>query len=72
VANMPPQPEQAMVLNVLSRTLALVAVRVPEDYDQYDNTLRDVIDIIGESAEGLFQVDGEGFYDGSDLILKMA
>lgn len=64
--------DQALVLDVLARAQAVVSLHVPADYDHQDETLNAIVDLIAESAEGLFQVDGEGFYDGNELILRMA
>ncbi|HLA44395.1 MAG TPA: hypothetical protein VJZ27_13210 [Aggregatilineales bacterium] len=65
------EPEQARVLDVLARTQAVIAVGVPDDYDEQSGTVFDVIEIIANAAVGLFQVDGEGFYDGAQLILRL-
>ena len=71
VARLPSSPEQQDVLNFLPRTQAVVLVGVPNDYDTASGALDEVGDIVANAAPGLFQVDGEGFYDGSNLILAL-
>lgn len=71
VSRLPHNPSQELVLDVLARAQAVVAIGVPDDFDQQSPALRDVIDLVADAAEGLFQVDGEGFYDGDELILKL-
>ena len=71
VASLKNEPDQNLVLDVLARTQSLIAIGVPEDYDHENDTLTRLVDIVANFAEGLFQVDGEGFYDGSNLILRL-
>jgi hypothetical protein len=71
VARLPHSPEQQDVLNFLPQTQALVTVGVPDDYESASGALDEVGDIVSNAAAGLFQVDGEGFYDGSNLILAL-
>jgi hypothetical protein len=66
------EPAQGQVLDVLARTQAVLAIGVPDDYDNTNDALNEIIDIVANAAEGLFQVDGEGFYDGNQLILPMS
>lgn len=71
IARLPRSPEQQDVLDYLPRTQAVVTVGVPDDYDTSSGALDEVGDIVANAADGLFQVDGEGFYDGSNLILAL-
>jgi hypothetical protein len=71
LARLPSSPEQQEVLNFLPRTQAVVTVGVPDDYDHSSGALDEIGDIVANAAAGLFQVDGEGFYDGSNLILAL-
>jgi len=71
VAALPRQSTQGQVLDVLARALAVVAVGVPDDYDPQSGALDAVIDIMASSGAGLFQVDGEGFYEDGQLILEL-
>lgn len=65
-------PTQTLVLDVLARTRALLAVGVPDGFSrQFDAALDLLLEHISDVAEGLFQVDGQGFYDGDTLILKL-
>ncbi|MFP4321342.1 MAG: hypothetical protein ACLFTK_02715 [Anaerolineales bacterium] len=66
------EPDQGLVLDVLTRTQAIIMIGVPDDYDNAAPALDDTLDIVSNAAEGLFQVDGEGFYDGNRLILPLA
>ena len=72
VSRLTDEPDQDLVLDVLARTRSLIAVGVPDDYESDDEALSDVLDIVANFSEGLFQVDGEGFYDGGRLILRLA
>ncbi len=65
------EPDQGLVLDVLTRAQAIVMIGVPDDYDPAAPALDDTLDIVSNAAEGLFQVDGEGFYDGPRLILPL-
>lgn len=62
---------QGFVLDTLSRTQALVLIVVPDDYDDDHDALNHVIDIVTNSAEGIFHVGGEGFYEGDSFILEL-
>ena len=65
-------PNQTLVLDVLARTRALLAVGVPDGFSrQFDAALDILLEYVGDVAEGLFQVDGQGFYDGDTLILRL-
>ena len=71
VAQLPKSPEQQDVLDFLPRTQVVVLVGVPDDYDNASGALDDIGEIVANAAAGLFQVDGEGFYDGGNLILAL-
>jgi hypothetical protein len=71
VAQATGEPEQSRVLDNLARAQSVVAIGVPDDYDNNAAALNDTIDVVVQSADGLFQVDGDGFYDGSQLILPL-
>jgi hypothetical protein len=66
------EPDQHLVLNVLARTQALVTVGVPDGLTaEFAWALDCVLTGVSRLAEGLFQVDGAGFYDGPTLILRI-
>lgn len=73
VSRQPRSPDQQLVLDVLARTQALLTLGVPDTLtDEFAAALDNAVSIISSMAEGLFQVDGEGFYDGHTLILRIA
>lgn len=72
VSRLAANPERYLVLNALARTQALVAIGVADDYDEDAAALDTLVTSVAYSAEGLFQVDGQGFYDGHELILKVS
>ena len=71
VSQLPGDPNQHRVLDVLARTLAVVAVGVPDDYHYDSGVLDDLTGIIANAGDGLFQADGDGFYDQGQLILEL-
>ncbi len=72
VSKLDDSPEKNRVLDVLSRTQALVIVGITEDRsDAFPAALDNILDVVSNSAEGLFQVDGEGFYEHGSLILPL-
>lgn len=73
VSRLPDHPNKTLVLSILARTQALVAVGVPDGFPpEFDEILDIITYSIATETPGLFQVDGDGFYDGDDLILKMS
>lgn len=71
VSLLPQSAAQWQVLDVLARTIAVVAVGVPDDYDYQSGTLDIMAEIIANAGDGLFQADGEGFYEQGELILEL-
>lgn len=72
VSDLDDSSEKTLVLDVLARTQALVIIGVSGDgSDAFNAALDNILDVVGNSAEGLFQVDGEGFYEGGSLILPL-
>ena len=58
----------------ISRARAIIALRVLRQARTSEATselLQPAIDWIAGSRSGLFQVDGEGFYDGEELLLEL-
>ena len=65
-------PAQRKVLNVLSRTQAIIAIGIPNDFpDSHQGSLNELLALVADMAEGLFHVEGEGFYDGANLIFEL-
>ena len=58
------------VLNLLTQTQAIIAIGVPKDLGD-SKSLDMIVDIISDMGEGLYHVEGEGFYQGNDLILQL-
>jgi hypothetical protein len=70
VSRLPDSEFKEFVLSTLAHTQAIAVIGVPEhlrDADQ--DILNRVIDAV--AADGLFHVEGEGFYNGSTLILRI-
>ena len=72
VSRVPDDSNKQKVLDVLARTQAVVFVGIPDELtDEFSDTLDNVLDGVANSADGLFHIDGEGFYEGSTLILPV-
>jgi len=66
-------PSRALVAQTLEGATAIVAIQVLWQGRSTDETLKriqPVWDVLSANREGLLQADGEGFYDGSGLILE--
>lgn len=61
-------PGRETVLNLLTQTKAIIAVGVPTDFAGGD-VLDRILDIVAEMGDGLFHVEGEGFYQNGELIV---
>lgn len=73
ITRLPNQPNKQWVLDVLARTQALVAIGVPDDFPtDYAGMLDWLLDDVRHAVDGLTQVDGDGFYDGNTLILRIS
>jgi hypothetical protein len=59
------------VLNLLTRTQSLIALEVPDDYEEDEQVLDLLIDMISNMGDGLFHVDNEGFYQNGELIVRL-
>lgn len=60
------------VLSVLVQTRALVVIGVPDDLHEVNaDALSITLEIIANLGDGLFHVQGEGFYAGNDLIFEL-
>lgn len=70
ITQLSPSDAQGHILTVLSGTQALVLIGVPDDYDDSSGTLNHIIEIISESADGVFHVEGDGFYEGDTFLLE--
>ncbi len=65
-------PERDTVLSVLVQTQALVAIGVPDGLQEVNaDALPIVLEIIANLGDGLFHVQGEGFYAGNNLIFEL-
>lgn len=65
-------PAQNTVLNVLSRTQAIIAIGIPDNFPEgQQESLNDLLALVADMAVGLFHVEGEGFYDGPELIFEL-
>jgi hypothetical protein len=65
-------PGRERVLGVLSRSQSLVTIGVPDDLGRNGNdVLSLVLEIVASLGDGLFQVDGEGFYAEGELIFEL-
>lgn len=72
VSKLSDSPAQRKVIEVLARTQSLVIIGVVDDgSDAFKRTLDYVLDVVSYAADGLFQVDGEGFYEGGNLLLPL-
>ncbi len=72
VSKLSDSPAQRKVIEVLAHTQSLVIIGVEEDgSDAFKRTLDYVLDVVSHAADGLFQVDGEGFYEGGNLLLPL-
>ncbi|MCI0711969.1 MAG: hypothetical protein L0154_17575 [Chloroflexi bacterium] len=59
------------VLNLLTRTQSLIALEVPDDYEEDEQVLDLLIDMISNMGDGLFHVEDEGFYQNGELIVRL-
>jgi hypothetical protein len=67
--NARPDPNAVLVMDVLARTQAVIALHIPEEADSA--LVGDILDGCIEPGEGVIQVDGEGFYQDGVLILEL-
>lgn len=69
----PPYPRQRDVLNTLARTHTMIAVGVPDDFTQFGNAqlLALLMESVNELGDGMFHIDGQGFFVGQQLIYPM-
>jgi len=70
VSKRPPYPGQQDVLSALSRTYNIIAVGVPDDFQNFGDAhlLSVLMESVKELGEGLIQIDGQGFFIGQQLI----
>lgn len=62
--------ERDTVLSLLSQTQSIVTIGIPPDLPT-NTTLDLIIEIVEELGEGLFHVEGEGFYMDGQLIVEI-
>jgi hypothetical protein len=73
VSQRPAYTGQRDVFNMLSRTQAIIAIGVPDDFIDYgsEQTLDFVVDSVSALGHGMLQVDGQGFFIDKQLIYEM-
>lgn len=72
VSKVEESPTQKQIIDVLARTQSLIFIGAEDDgSDIFNHALNTILDVFGSNAEGLFHIDGEGFYEGNNLILRL-
>jgi hypothetical protein len=68
----PPSSARQRVVELLRSVTAVIAVTLPNDRD--DETLKvasEFVDFVGQECNGFVQIDGEGFFEGGELVLEI-
>lgn len=73
VSQRPPLAGKRDVLHTLSCTQAIVAIGVPDDFSLHgdDETLSFVTESVADLGQGMFQIDGQGFFVGKHLVFQL-